>query len=83
MPRIPTLPQQSNYVIHRSQAATSRAPFSEAVESVDNDDNDDQLSWQAIRRMGKEKMPTLKKNTLQETNNHPPQITITNKFEAL
>jgi hypothetical protein len=25
----------------------------------------------------------MKKNKLQETNNHPPQITITNKFEAL
>jgi hypothetical protein len=25
----------------------------------------------------------MKKNKLQETNNHPPQITITNNFEAL
>jgi hypothetical protein len=28
-------------------------------------------------------VPTMKKNKLQETNNNPPQITITNKFEAL
>jgi hypothetical protein len=28
-------------------------------------------------------VPTVKKNKLQQTNNHPPQITITNRFEAL
>jgi hypothetical protein len=28
-------------------------------------------------------MPTMKKNKPQETNNHPPQITSTNKFVAL
>jgi hypothetical protein len=28
-------------------------------------------------------MPTMKKSKLQETNNRPSQITITNKFEAL
>jgi hypothetical protein len=27
-------------------------------------------------------VPTMKKNKLKETNSHPPQITITNKFEA-
>jgi hypothetical protein len=91
MPQIPTLPQQSNYTIHTSQAATtSRAQFSEAEKSMDSDDNDDWLSWQAVSARGKKrtsprttKVPTMKKNRLQETNNHPPQITITNKFEAL
>jgi 50S ribosomal subunit-associated GTPase HflX len=28
-------------------------------------------------------VPTLKRNELQETNNHPTQLTITNKFDAL
>jgi hypothetical protein len=28
-------------------------------------------------------VPTMKKNKLQDTNNHPSRITITNKFEAL
>jgi hypothetical protein len=96
MPQIPILPQQPHYTIHRSQAATtSKAPtqtadFSEAEESTDSDDNDDWLSWQAVSRRGKKrtgprttKVPTMKKNKMQETNNHPPQITITNKFVAL
>jgi hypothetical protein len=91
MPQILTLPQQSNYTIHTSQAATiSRVPFSEAEESMNSDDNDDRLSWQAVSGRGKKrtrprttKLPTMKKNTLEETNNHPTQITITNHFEAL
>jgi hypothetical protein len=29
------------------------------------------------------KVPTMKKNKLQGTNNHPPQIRLTDKFEAL
>jgi hypothetical protein len=73
-----------------AHAATSRAPFSEAEESMDSDDNDDWLSWQAVSRRGKTrtdhrttKVPTMKKNKLQETNSHPPQLTINNKFEAL
>jgi hypothetical protein len=54
MPQILILPQQRNYIIHTSQAATkSRAPtqtadFSEAEESTDSGDNEDQLSWQAV-----------------------------------
>jgi hypothetical protein len=90
MPQIPTLPQQSNYAMQTSHAATSRAPFSETEESMDSDDKDDRLSWRAVRARGKKrtrprttKVPTMKNNKLQGTNNHPPQITITNKFEAL
>jgi hypothetical protein len=94
MPQIPILPQQSNYTIHTSQAATSRAPiqtshFSEAEESTDSDDNDDWLSWQAVSGRSKKRtgprtkrVPIMKKNKPQETNNHPTQITITNKSEA-
>jgi hypothetical protein len=71
MPQIPTLPQQSNYAIHTSQAATtSRAPFSEAEESTDIDDSDDRLSWQAVREEARTfprttKVATVKKNKLQ------------------
>jgi hypothetical protein len=96
MPQIPILPQQSNYTIHTSQAATTSratiqtADISEAEESTDSDGNDDRLSWQAVSVRGKKrawprttKVPTMKKNKLQGRNNHPPQITITNKFEAL
>jgi hypothetical protein len=81
---------------HTSQAATpSRAPtqtadFSEAEESTDSDENDDRLSWQAVSGRGKKrtglrtiKVPKMKKNKPQKENNHPTQITITNKFEAL
>jgi hypothetical protein len=57
---------------------------------MDSDENDDRLSWQAVSARSKKitrltttKVPTMKKNKLQETNDHPPQITITNKFEAL
>jgi hypothetical protein len=96
MPQIPILPKQSNYTIHISQAATtSRTPtqrveFSEAEENTDSDDNDDRPSWQAISRRRRKrigprttKVPTMQKNKLQQTKNHPPQITITNRFEAL
>jgi hypothetical protein len=91
MPQIPTLPQESNYAMQTFDAATtSTEPFSEAEESMDSDDNAGRLSWQAVRARGEKrtrprttKVPTMKKNKLQETINHPPQITITNKFEAL
>jgi hypothetical protein len=82
MPQIPTLPQLPNYAMHTSHAATtSRAPFSEAEESLDSDDNDARLSWKAVSARGKKrtrprttKVPTMKKNKLQETNDHPRQI---------
>jgi hypothetical protein len=71
-------------------ATTNKAPFSEAEESMDSDDNDDRLSWQAVSARVKKrprpratKVPTMKKNKLQETNDHPTQITITNMFETL
>jgi hypothetical protein len=49
MPQIPTLPQESNYAMQTSKAATTRrALFSEAEESIDSDDNDDRLSWQEV-----------------------------------
>jgi hypothetical protein len=49
MPQIPTLPQQFNYTMQTAHAATtSRAPFLEAEESMDSDDNDNRLSWQAV-----------------------------------
>jgi hypothetical protein len=96
MLQIPTLLQQLNYTIHRSQAATtSRAPtqtadFSEAEESTHSDDNDEHPSWQAVNGRGKKRtgprttiVPTIKKNKLQETNNHPTQITTANKCETL
>jgi hypothetical protein len=96
IPQIPIPPQQPNYTIHTSQAATTcRAPaqtedFSEAEESIESYDNDDRLSWQAVRGRGKKrtgprttKLPTMKKNKPQETNKHPIEITITNTFEAL
>jgi hypothetical protein len=74
-----------------SKAATrSRAPFSEAEESTDSDDNDDRLSSQEVSARSKKrtrprttKLPTMKKSKPQEINNHPPQTTITNKCEAL
>jgi hypothetical protein len=73
MPQIPTLPQQSNYAMHTSLAATtSTVPFSEAEESTDSGDNDDRLSWQAVSAKGKKrtgprttKVPTMKKNKLE------------------
>jgi hypothetical protein len=71
-------------------ATTCRAPFSEAEESMDSDDNDYRLSWQAVSARGNKstsprtkKVPTMKKNKVRETNNYSTQITITNKFEAL
>jgi hypothetical protein len=71
-------------------ATTSRAPFSEAEESMDSDDNDDRLSCQRVSARGKKrtrprttKVPTMKRNKLQETNDYPTQITITNNYEAL
>jgi hypothetical protein len=95
MSQIPILPQQPNFTIHTSQAATtSRAPaqiaeFSEAEGSTD-DENYDRPFWQAVSGKGKKrtgprttKVPTTKKNKLQGTNNHPTQLTITNEFEAL
>jgi hypothetical protein len=90
-PQTPALPQETNYAMQTAHAATtSRAPFSDAEESMDSDDNNDRLSWQAVSARGKKrtrprttKVPTMKKNKLQETNDHPPQITINNKFEAL
>jgi hypothetical protein len=46
--------------------------FSEAEVSMDGDDNDDRLSWQAFSARGKKrtrprttKVPTMKKNKLQ------------------
>jgi hypothetical protein len=96
MQQILTLLKQPNHTIHTSQAATtSRAPtptadFSGTEESTDSDDNDDRLSWQAVSRSGKRsagpratKVPTMKKNKLQQTNIHPTQITITNMYEAV
>jgi hypothetical protein len=96
MPQIHILPQQPNYTIHISQAAiTSRAPtqtadFSEGEESTDSDDSDHRLSWQKVSIRGRKrtgprtaKVPTLKKNEPQETNNHPTRLMITNKFDAL
>jgi hypothetical protein len=96
MPQIPILPQKPNYTIHTSQAATTSraktqtADFSEAGESTGTDENDDRISWQAVSGRGKKrtstrttKLPTMKKNKPQETNNHQSQITVTNKFEAL
>jgi hypothetical protein len=83
VPQIPILPQQSNYTIHTSKAATtSRAPtqtadFSQAGESTGSDDNVDRLSWQAVSARGKKRtgprtteVPTMQKNKLQERNNH-------------
>jgi hypothetical protein len=68
MPQIPILPQQPNYAIHISQAATSRAPtqtadFAEAEESTDSGDNDDRLSWQAVgaEEVRKEEAPEPQK----------------------
>jgi hypothetical protein len=60
--------------------------FSEAEEDTDSDDNGDRLSRQAVSgRTGPRttKVKIMKKNKLQETNNHPSGIPITNKFEAL
>jgi hypothetical protein len=55
-PQIPTLPQQSNYAMQTAHTATtSRAPFSEAEESMDSDDNDDRLSWQAVSERSNKK----------------------------
>jgi hypothetical protein len=72
MPQIPILPQQPNYTIHTSQAATiSRVPtqtadFSEAEGSIDSDDNYDRLTWQEVSGRGKKrtrprttKVPTM------------------------
>jgi hypothetical protein len=96
VPQIPILPQQPNYTIQPSQAVTTSrataqtADFSEAEESTDSDENDDRLSWQEVSGRDKKrtgprtiKVPTTEKNKHQETNNHPTQLTITNKFEAL
>jgi hypothetical protein len=56
MSQILTLPQESNYAMQTSHAATtSRAPFSEAEQSIDSDDNDDRLSWQAVSARGKKR----------------------------
>jgi hypothetical protein len=96
VPQIPILPQQSNYTIHTSQAATTSsaltqtADFSEAEESTDSDNNDDRLSWQAVSGRGKKRprpktteVPTIKKKTPQGTNNGSTQIITTNKCETL
>jgi hypothetical protein len=96
MPQIPILPQQPNYTIHTSQApTTSRVPtqtadFSEAEESIDSDDSYDRLPWHEVSGRGKErtrprttKLPTIRKNKTQETNNHSTQLTITNRFKVL
>jgi hypothetical protein len=96
MPQIPILPQQHNYVyiLHTSQAETSRAPtqtahFPRAEESTDNHDNDDGLSWLAVSGRGKRKrhrstkVTTVMKNHLQETNKPPIHIAITTKSDAL
>jgi hypothetical protein len=69
MPQISTIPQQSNYVMQTSLAATTcRAPFSEEEESMDSDDNDYRLSWQAVSARGNKstsprtkKVPTMKR----------------------
>jgi hypothetical protein len=90
-PQIPGLPQESNYTMQKAHAATtSRAPFSEAEKSIYSDDNDDRLYWEAVSARGRKKtrprttkVPTMEKNKLQETIDHPPQITISNTFEAL
>jgi hypothetical protein len=94
MPPIPILPQQPNYIIHTSQAATtSRAPTQTAdfsgEESPNSDDNDDRLSWQAVSGRGKKrtgprttKVPTMEKNKPQETDKHPSKITVTNKYRV-
>jgi hypothetical protein len=91
MQQLPALPQESNYAMQTAHAATtSRAPFSEAEECIYSDDNDDRLSWKAVSARGKKgirprttKVTTIKKNKVQETNDHRTQITITKKFEAL
>jgi hypothetical protein len=55
-----------------------------------NADLNDQLSWQAVSGRGKErigprdtKLPRMKKNKPQQTNNFPAQIMIIDRFEAL
>jgi hypothetical protein len=57
MPQIPALPQETNYAMETAHAATSRAPFSEAEESMDSDGNDDRLSGQAVSARGKKRTP--------------------------
>jgi hypothetical protein len=81
MPQIPILPQQHNYSVHTSQAATTSraatqtADFSEAGESTDSNYNDERGKKRTGPRTTK--LPTMKKNKPQETDNHPTQITIT------
>jgi hypothetical protein len=70
-------------------ASTQTADFSEAEESTDSDGNDDRISWKEVSRRGMKKKNTRtkncqhKENKLQETNNHPTQLTIANKPESL
>lgn len=95
MPQKPILPQQPNYTIHISRAATgSRAPtqtahFSEA-EGTDSDNNDDRPSWQEVSGRGENRtgprtteMRTTERDKLQGADNHPAQVTVTNKCELL
>jgi hypothetical protein len=89
MPQIPKLPHQPNDTIHTSQAATTQTvDFSEAEKTTVSDEND-RLSGQEVSGRGKKrtgprttKVPTVKKNKPQETNNHPAHTTITIKFEV-
>jgi hypothetical protein len=88
------MPQQPNYNLHTYQAATTSGAQpkqqtsqeqKKALTAMTIDDNADRLFWQAVSgRTGPRttEVPTMKKNTLQETNNHLTQITITNEFEA-
>jgi hypothetical protein len=77
MPQIPMLPQQPNYTVHTSRAATTnRAPTQRAEESTDSDDNDDRIYWQKVSGRGKKRaspkitgVSTLRKKKPQGTNN--------------
>jgi hypothetical protein len=81
---------QSHYPHIPGSNKKQTADFSGTEESTDSDDNGDRLSWQAVSRSGKRsagpratKVPTMKENKLKQTNIHPTQITITNRFEAV
>jgi hypothetical protein len=96
MKQISIQPQQPCYKIDISQVATTNraltpmTDFSETEEGTKSDDNDDRLSWQEVSERGKKrtssrttKVPTMKKNKPQDTNNHQTQLTTANKFEPL